>query len=85
MIGDAKGHSFWVNINRECSDLSIRVEREVIIFGQINENTRQLNGSSIVYDITDDLRTDETRSNVVILINWLDNKIKREHWNCAQT
>jgi len=76
--------SLWLRLNRECNDFSTIVGREAIIFGHSNGNTRHLNGSSIIYDITNEYKSDETRNNILDLISWLERKIKRENWKCAQ-
>ena len=57
--------------------------RDNIIFGHFNEKVGHLNGSSIVYDITDDFKSDETRTGILRLIKTLENKIKREDWSCG--
>ena len=70
-------------MNPECEYSSLTEGRDNIIFGHFNEKVGHLNGSSIVYDITDDLKPEETRTGILRLIRNLEYKIKREDWSCG--
>ncbi|XP_054153932.1 complement C3-like [Oppia nitens] len=85
----SKNDKFVLTLNPECNDESAVTDgNEVLIFGYFNEKIGHLNGSSIVYDISNGLKGDETRSNVISVMNNAKNDIKRFNWKCnvnAQT
>lgn len=74
---------FGLSLSAECDDSSLSQGRDVIVFGNFNQKVGHLNGSSIVYDITADIKTDQTREMILKLIQYLELKIKRENWKCA--
>jgi len=58
-------------------------KKQAIIFGQMSDRSRHLNGTSILYYFDGQSREDSAHQNVGLLKSWLQNKVLKDNWKCA--
>lgn len=75
---------YLLSMNTECTNsTNISPGNDFIVFGQVVDNKRHLNGSSIVYEQGIFSRADSGHQRVIALITWLQTKVTKDNWSCS--